>query len=355
MATVALLFGFVSVALTADGILLPHLSVASISAQRVFRDTIPSVADYTQTAHSQAQAIPVSSNTSLASPICGAAICGPNSNWVMWDTPFMQFDKMKATGNYGAYDFRSAGFATGVSRLFGEYTAIGLALGYDERKITGDSDPSAYARGDGDTFHATLYGGTGFGNFFVDAYAGFSWTSERISLAGTPGGYGNYNDSILSGGFKASYVWCLENEVRIAPYLGFDYSRLHNNPVAYHQGGQPVAIDRLSHNSAQLPIGVAVNRTFYSDFLAYGGNRSLWTPEIRAAVTPQFGARQIRNTVIGTSDIISSAPASRYIASIGTGMKIQINDRFILAIDYDYRFGKRYSSHLVTGTYGVSF
>ncbi|MDR1533486.1 MAG: autotransporter outer membrane beta-barrel domain-containing protein [Planctomycetota bacterium] len=351
--TLALIVSLAGSAFSAsDAPLTPAVSLASLSVQRVFRETIPSVSDYSQTAHSQAKAVTIESDRALASPICGATICGPNSNWVMWDTPFLQFDRITGdAGNFG-HDFRSSGFATGISRLFGEYKTLGLAIGYDERTLKGKGD--IHRRGKGDAFHAALYGGAGAGNFFLDAYAGFSWTSQRTdrwSFAPAGRSHGNYNDVILSGGLRASYVWCLENEVRITPHLGFDYARLHNNQYTESNGS---FVEKNSFNSAQLPIGVAVNRTFATGFLSPGANQTLLTPEIRAAFIPQFGSRSVRNEWSG-GDPAAARKTGRFPVAIGAGLKVQINDRFILAVDYDCRFAKNYTSQVVTGTYGISF
>ncbi|MDR3077922.1 MAG: autotransporter outer membrane beta-barrel domain-containing protein [Planctomycetota bacterium] len=332
----------------------PNISLASIAVQRVFRSTLPSVADYSQTAHTQAKAneAVVSSDYALASPICGASICGPNSNWVMWDTPFLLFDNKRARDGDWGYNSRSSGFATGLTRLFGEYKSIGLALGYDERSLKGRDGVGQ--REDGDAFHAALYGGIGIGDFFMDAYAGFSWTSQRANR-GAGAISANYNDAILSGGLKLSYVWCLPNEVRIAPAIGLDYSRLHSNAFAERGPGGDI-LGRADRSAAELPISLSVNRTFYSNFLAFGDNRSLWTPEARVSFAPQFGSRRAGVDSLSSGIRHESARAGRYQAAVGTGLKIQINNRFILALDYDYRFGDRgESSHLVTGTYGISF
>ncbi|MDR1519474.1 MAG: autotransporter outer membrane beta-barrel domain-containing protein [Planctomycetota bacterium] len=331
----------------------PTASLASISVQRIFKDTLPSVADYSQTAHSQAQAPSpaIGSETGLASPICGASICGPNSNWVMWDTPFMQFDRRDADSADFGYKFRSDGFATGISRLFGEYAAVGLALGYDRRKL--DGKDNAPQRSKGDAFHAAIYGGAGFGSLFVDAYAGFSWTSERGNNGAAAAISSNYGDSIFSGGIKASYVLTIAQEIRLVPHIGFDYSHLRNG--SYNEGGAGgQAVKAASHDFAQIPLGVAINKTFSSDFLNYAGNPSLWTPEIRAAFTPQIGSQRIRNEYWSGQDF-TAGNAGRYLASAGAGLKVQINDRFILGVDYDCRLAKKYRSHVITGTYGISF
>ena len=341
---------------SSPAVALPNVSLASISAQRAFRGSLPSVADYSQTAHTQARVrdVMTSSDYALASPICGASICGPNSNWVMWDTPFLLYDAKRARDDDWGYSSRSSGFATGISRMFGEYKSLGLAVGYDERSLKGRDGVSH--REDGDAFHAAVYGGVGVGSFFFDAYAGFSWTSQRTrrEVAGNRLG-GNYNDAILSGGLKLSYVWRLPNEVRISPSLGLDYSRLHSNTFI-ERGPGAETLDKSGRNAAELPISVSVNRTFYSDFLGFGDNRSLWTPEARVSFAPRFGSRRATADSLSSGVRFESTRASRRQVAVGTGLKVQINDRFILALDYDYRFGDRgESSHLVTGAYGISF
>lgn len=347
--------------------------LTSLSTQRIFRDTLPSVADYTQTAHRQA-------SENYCGPIAGS-ICQPGSKWVMWDTPFLQFDTRKSNDGYLGYKYEASGFATGITRLIGEYSAVGLALGYDAREQKGKD--GYHQKLKGDAFHAALYGGTNMGAFFFDAYAGFSWTSLRSNRkysypVGMPVNQdrdtinfmdndlrGNYNDNILSGGLKASYVWALPKETRIIPSIGLDYSRVHINSIQ-ETGLNAISqlrVDSETYNAVQMPITVAANRTFACDFLSFGGINSLWTPEVRGGWVPQFGKSRAEVTAYeyfpntnytGTFNSKSTDIGDSY-GTVGAGLKIQIKDKFIFALDYDYRFGKKYSSHVLTGTYGVSF
>ncbi len=128
--------------------------LTSLAAQREFRNTLPSIRNYSQTAHMRS----------------GANFCTPESNWVMWDTPFVTREKRDTNDGYLGYKTDIGGFATGISRLLGESSAIGLAAGYDHRKVS--NTDGYYWRGRSDAFHSALYGGTALGCFFFDAYAG---------------------------------------------------------------------------------------------------------------------------------------------------------------------------------------
>lgn len=341
--------------LYADGIL------TSLSTQRIFRDTLPSVADYTQTAHRQA-------SENYCGPIAGS-ICQPGSRWVMWDTPFMQMDRQKSRDGYLGYDYNSSGFATGITRLIGDYSAVGLAVGYDYRHQEGRD--GYFQKLKGDAFHAALYGGTNMGAFFFDGYAGFSWTSQRSRrlYMGAAGAddyneyRGNYNDNIFSAGLKASYVWALPGEARITPSVGLDFSRVHTNSFTEKGVGMNrLRVDSKTYNTAQLPVMIAANKTFSCGFLAFGGVNSLWTPEVRGGWVPEFGQKQpevnaFHYDIANRETRFSSKAIDRgnSYGVVGAGLKIQLKDKFIFAVDYDYRFGKKYSSHILTGTYGVSF
>jgi outer membrane autotransporter protein len=180
----------------------------------------------------------------------------------------------------------------------------------------------------------------------------------------------NYNDDVFSAGIKASYVWILGNEVRVTPSIGTDFShvklqsfdeRVHSdtNPVA----GQSPSLRSTgsSYTNIAVPVMVSINKTYGSDFLMFKGARSLWTPEVRAGWTPQFGSRHagaklsaINNPGIGEYKTQSNSTASSY-GTVGAGLKIKLADKFIFAVDYDYTFARDYANHSVTGMYGVSF
>ncbi len=332
----------------------------SISMQRIFREALPSVADYSQTAHRQ--------TTEENCGLVPGSICAPGKKWVMWDTPWIQKDKRKAKDGYLGYDYESSGFATGFTYLIDDKTAIGFALGYDYREQEGRE--GYYQKVKGDAFHAAIYGGKAIGAFFLDAYAGFSWTSQRAKrsyyasfsdeMLGTNG---NYNDHIFSAGLKARQVYIVGNDIRITPAIGFDFSRITtNNTTESGTARNRLQVEGDSYNSFQAPITVAINKTFQSNFLAFGGVCSLWTPEIRGGYIPQFGTKrsEVKAMVYNVADRpfsinSQSAKQTGSYGTVGAGMKIQIKDKFIFGIDYDYRFGSKYDSHVITGTYGVSF
>ena len=328
---------------------------ASLTMQRQFARVLPSIADYSQTAHKVSSA--------------NGSYCAPDANWVMWDTPFLTHEARRTNDDYMGYRNTSSGFATGISRMLGETTAVGLALGYDARKMT--NRDGYHWRNRADAFHAAIYGGTALGCLFVDGYAGYSrsWqrTERDMEFANDYARYhGNFNDTILSGGLKASYVLILPNEMRITPSIGLDYSYIRTGSF-YESGSRNTggvgywAVDKASHHSLQTPIMVSANRTFSANFLTFGGACSLWTPEVRAGYVTQFGAKRTSvraRTIDGSLPHKYSATSNEIGGSygtIGTGLKIKIRDKFIFAVDYDYTFGDKYSNHTVTGTYGVSF
>lgn len=334
----------------------------SISTQRIFREALPSVADYSQTAHRQDTG--AGENCGLVS----GSICAPGKRWVMWDTPWIQKDKRKSKDGYLGYDYESSGFATGFTYLLDDKTEIGFAVGYDYRELEGRDGYSQKVKGD--SFHAALYGGKAIGAVFFDAYAGFSWTSQRAKreyidsfTADQVGTNGNYNDTILSAGIKASQVYIVGNDIRITPAVGFDFSRIStNNTTETGSVRHRLQVAGDNYNSFQTPITVSINKTFQSNFLAFGGICSLWTPEVRGGYIPQFGTKRSEVTAINY-DVApqpfgftsQSAKQTGSYGTVGGGMKIQIKDRFIFGLDYDYRFGSKYDSHVITGTYGVSF
>ncbi len=287
------------------GELYADVMQGSVSIQREFRRALPSIYSYSQTAHRQERAdagfgsdaayANTAEITSEAYAICPTTMCAPGAKWVMWDVPWIMNETRDRNDGYMGYRSATSGFATGISYMLGEASAIGFAVGYDARKI--DARDSYHQRNRADALHLALYGGTNIGCLFLDGYAGWSraWNrAERtIDVIGTGQDIlkSNYDDDVFSAGLKASYVWILDNEVRITPSLGVDFShvklgsfdeRVHSN------AGSGVDTNLRSHGSGYtnlaVPVAVAVNKTYGSDFLMFKGARSLWTPEVRAPV-----------------------------------------------------------------------
>lgn len=344
-------FGVASVHAADEAALLPNMTMTSALAQRTFRNTLPSIVNYSQTAFATSSAsVKAGSPDAVAS--LTSSYCSPNSNWIMWDTPFIVSDTRKADAtNYG-YDSTLTGFSTGISRMLGQNSAIGLAVGYDSRRMS-NSDRNLWS-GRGDAFHAALYGGTAIGCFFLDAYAGFSYDRQRFDIWG--GGNtttGKFSDTILSAGLKASYVWILPNEMRIIPSLGLDFTHVRSGSFSANGGGASIDVESSRYSTIRTPVAVTVNRTFSSNFLSFGGYQSLWTPEFRAAWTPQFGATHATRSAPAMS--VNSYPRSSSYGTVGAGLKIKLRGKYIFGVDYDYTFANNYRNHTLTGTYGVSF
>ena len=349
-----------------NGDLYANAMVSSLSVQRVFRDAIPSFSDYSQTAHRQ--------NDHGAAGFCSAATCDPNHKWITWNTPFLQRDTRERTHHTLGYDLTARGFAAGITRLLGDSAFIGLAAGYDSREQK--ARDNYFQKLNADTFHSAIYGGAALGHFDVDVYAGYSWSSKRThrfvpknAIWYSVNNNANFNDGIWSSGIKGSYTWILPSDFRIVSTVGIDYSYLHQNEIQEQVKGtgshrNRLTIDSADYHSVQTPVTLAINKTFASDFLNLGGIASLWTPEVRAGWIPQFGSKHASVNAT-TYDVETHTPYSFVSQSaaiggvshgtVGAGLKIQIKDRFTLGIDYDYRFGKDYRSHVLAGTCGISF
>lgn len=335
--------------------LYADVMLGSLTAQRAFRSALPSIHTYSQTAHMTAFGNGVESDSALASTTVGG------KRWVMWDTPWLTHETNKKEDGYYGYKNVSSGFATGISRLIGDSSAVGLAIGYDARKLTNRGDYSWSARTD--ALHTALYGGTAIGCFFVDGYAGFSRSWHRsgrdvFGISNNPArSHGNYADTTLSAGVKASYVWILPNEFRLTPAIGLDYSYMRLGSFTENErnaGGITTnRIGREKAHFAQTPITVALNKTFSADFLKFKGFCSMWTPEVRGGWVPQFGDKRTSVKLGGIT--AKSATIGDSYGFVGGGMKIKLADRFIFGVDYNYSFRDKYTNHTVTGTYGVSF
>jgi hypothetical protein len=166
----------------ATGELYADVMQSSVSIQREFRRALPSIYSYSQTAHYQnradsgfSSADALANTTELNSGVyaaCPTTMCAPGSKWVMWDVPWMMRETRDYEDGFMGYRSSSSGFATGISRMLGESSAIGLAVGYDARKM--DARDDYHQRNRADALHLALYGGTNIGRLFLDGYAGWS-------------------------------------------------------------------------------------------------------------------------------------------------------------------------------------
>lgn len=354
----------------------PYANVmgTSVTIQREFRRALPSIYSYTQTAHYQDRADAGISGEAYANVdsqsyvVCPTTMCAPGKKWVMWDVPFYMNATQKATDGALGYSTAVSGFATGLSRMIGESSAIGIAVGYDARRMT--PKDGYHFRNRADTLHTAVYGGTNIGNFFLDGYAGWSRSWNRMEREVTDGGAfsginkANYKDNVYSAGLKLSYVWIFQNDVRITPSLGLDFShvrmdaineRSHStNFLTTHLRG-----DKSNYSSLAVPLMVSVNKTFASNILTFRGAQSLWTPEVRGGYVPVIGSKRTGvDMAFADGGRSWKTTGARYNGSYGTvggGLKMKLADKYIFEVAYDYTFGKKYNNHSVTGMYGVSF
>ncbi len=356
------------------GELYPDMMAASISAQREFRRALPSAYSYNQTAHYQRRAEVGSTGASTSDvgvPLAPNSMAAPGSRWVMWDVPFMMRETRRARDRHLGYNQSVSGFGTGATYLVGESGAIGFAVGYDSRKLTGRD--GYHMKNKADTLHLALYGGGAIGCFVFDGYAGYSRSWNRTERAVySPDGSGtyeqnkaNFGDTVLSAGMKISYVWIVPGDVRIVPSVGADFSHVRVDAFGERDWNEQNNASRLdigksTYGNVQVPVMVAVNRTYASSFLRSGGHCSLWTPEIRAGYVPQFGSKRAKASMrlANDRDIAYKAESASIADSYGTagaGLKIKLRDRFVLGIEYDVVFGKKYVNHSLTAMYGASF
>lgn len=372
-----------------SGDLFANMLGASINAQREFRRTLPSIFSYSQTAHYQNRAdAGVVSDGALANfasesyyTYCPATMCAPGSKWVMWDVPFYTKETHKREDNRLGYEQNVSGFSTGISRMIGEASAIGLAVGYDRRKFKTRDD--YVMENKGDTLHIALFGGTNIGCFFFDGYAGYSrtWnkTKRRIELNSiAPSNPDRYSearphDSVYSAGLKGSYVWILGNDMRITPSLGVDFSHVRSGSSAEKGTEMEIPSDqsfycsvgKSNFTSVAVPMMVSLNKTYSSGFLGFKGHNSLWTPEVRGGYVQQFGAKYATTDISYNngsprepdmwSFTAESTRFNRSYVTVGAGVKLKLADKFIFNLDYDYSVASKWNHHSLTAMYGVSF
>ncbi len=353
----------------------PDVMGASITIQRQFRRTLPSISSYGQTASSRYRADSGVSGHAFADVAdrdaryagCPTTMCVPDARWVMWDSPFYMRDNKKPADGFLGYSTAVAGFATGLTRMLGDSGAIGLAIGYDARRMT-PKGKGYHFRNKADTLHMALYGGTTLGNFSLDAYAGWSRSWNRMEREVLEDGdlfgifKGSNRDNVYSAGIKASYVWTLPNDTRITPSFGLDFSHVRMDAISDTSSPEwdsGLRSSETGYSNLAMPIMVSVNRTFGSDFLTFNGARSQWTPEVRAGYVPVIGRDHASIDFHSANNLdyfkTKSAKFTGSYGTIGSSLKVKLADKFMFEAAYDFTLGTKYQNHSVTGTFGVSF
>jgi outer membrane autotransporter protein len=315
---------------------------ASINAQREFRGALPSIYSYTRTARDQDRA--------------DAAA----SKWALWGTPFWTKEIQKADSGYLGYEQTVSGFAIGISRMIGESGMVGLAVGYDERKMTERDEYNM--ENEADTFHAALFGGTNIGNFFIDGYAGYSRSKNhsehdlyKTGFAFEQTNKADYSDTIWSAGAKVGYVWVLPNDMRITPSIGLDFSRISIDSFDERTvGASGTTVSGLggSYSGLAMPLMLTMNKMFASD-------NSTWALEVRGGYVPQFGDQRAEIGMMENNNFehytVKSGKLDESYGTVGGGLKVKLRDKHTIGIEYDYLFSDEYANHSLKATYSVSF
>ncbi|MCD8138614.1 MAG: autotransporter outer membrane beta-barrel domain-containing protein [Planctomycetaceae bacterium] len=252
--------------------------------------------------------------------------------------------------------------------MIGETSAIGFAVGYDARTLA--RKDGYHFRNKADTLHLALFGGTNIGNFFIDGYAGWSRAWNRMERETTDMGVrnslnkANYRDDVYSIGVKASYVWILQNDMRITLSVGLDFSHVRMEGIneRFHSGAsaaETLRSGRSTYNNFSIPVMVSASKTFSSNFMTFRGAPSLWTPEIRGGYVGVVGDKRpevdFRNDDKNLNFKTKGAKFTGSYGTVGAGLKVKFADKYIFAVDYDFTAGDKYRNHSITGMYGVSF
>jgi autotransporter-associated beta strand protein len=285
--------------------------------------------------------------------------------WNRWGTFTGDWRRRENIGQYSGYDFSSAGFAVGIDRTVTQKLLLGAAIGYDH----GWQDfKSIRSRSRIEAFRTMLYGSFYSGNYFLDAYGGYTKNCHRTkrhinidsinfadnslaSFAATA--RSRYEDDMASVGLEFGRMFQLSGTT-LTPYVGL-HGMILNSPSVTETGGDfaNLHVAKSKYRSLQFPIGIRANKSFVGK---YG---VLWMPEMRASFAREFADDSAR---VWTS--FAGAPGSEsfyadsgrwglHSGRVGGGVGALVANRFNFRFDYDYEIYSRMTVHSCGATLGV--
>ena len=234
------------------------------------------------------------------------------------------------------YDADTVGFTLGVDGKVGENTTVGVLFNYSDIEV--DANGAAGAESDIDAFQIGGYAGFDFGQLYVNAELGYSFSSvdNRRTAIGSPitgdsdvdGVYGSVNVGyeIDTGG------------VMITPNGGLRYAELSRDTFT-ENGGLGLTLDSEDAEFLEARIGLKVASKAETGFIPFAS--------VDYAYDLTSDPLSINGSFNGGADtftlIADEAGESRF--DIGAGLDFVNEGGLSIGAEYRGRFASDYQSH----------
>lgn len=272
-------------------------------------------------------------------------------------SPFGSWGRQDTRHGRSGYDLDAGGLALGCMRRCGRFY-YGLAAGYSRQrmKMTGFSGHM-----DADVAHTALFAGARFGDWFVEASAGYShyWNdSERnVTFPGTTNlrFAADFGQDIWSARLEAGRVFELCGDTRLIPGIGVDYAHARGRSLREKGPLSAMRIAGDGYDSLQLPISVHIDKRFRP-----APDKTL-APYLKAAWIPELGDRApgatatFVNAPVAGGFGVKATGRGRTLGRLSGGLKADLNRCVDIGVEYGFEFARSYKNHNLSVNFGVSF
>ena len=285
--------------------------------------------------------------------------------WNRWGTFTGGWQGREKIDQYSAYDLGAMGVALGIDRTITPNFLFGAGFGYD---YADQNFKTIESSAQIEAFRAMIYGSWYNGEFYVDAYGGYTKnfykTKRNVDFTKFEGGTlketlkGSYDDDMGSVGLEVGRIWQMEGYA-LAPSIGLHYIRLSSPSVTETLDGNGDGITNLfvekgDYESLRLPIGVKASRVFI------GSHNIAWTPEVRAFYTAELAddSVRVRTAFDSNRNVIFDAESGkwgRHSGRLGLGLGALVAHRLNVRLDYDFEMYNHTNVHVFMGAVGFQW
>ena len=295
-----------------------------------------------------------------------ASYCQPRANpiidyptlWASVDQSWMYQDDLDSLAGYR---FNTAGLNIGVDRHIDNYI-FGGVIRYDNGEMKLKSNRAT--KTETETVMASLYGSWAEGGMYITGglHAGYGWNESfsnyRTAFNSLTAKTDNYSTTLYGAHVETGYMWetsVVELPLRVTPYGGMGYAKMHRQATTEHGGGN---LDRhfrrgdwdLWEAAIGVKLAMPINRGSYiltpSADIAW--NRTLGDPR------NEHGDVNLLADPNGTWRV-SSMGANRSALRGSFGLNAHFFRNMDVGAAYDVEWRDSFWSHQVNVNFSLGF
>ncbi|MCE3255351.1 MAG: hypothetical protein K0R25_845 [Rickettsiaceae bacterium] len=285
--------------------------------------------------------------------ILGKAAGDNTNNTGIWGQVFGSNATQKDSGVGDGYNSKSQGFVMGGDKGIGKSGHLGMSVSYAQSSIKSEDQLRNI---DVDTYQLNVYGGNGFGKFFVNGVVGLSlndYSSSRIIPIQSLTANGSYKGQTYTTKVEGGMMQNLRYGFNIVPTLAAtfaynktdDYTETGAGALSLHRSESPT---EFFEGRAGVLLGY---NTIVRDFRV--------NPNIRAS----YGYDIIGDDQSSTNNFVGQTASFQAKATnvdqgslqLGVGLNIYTDDLVTIGLDYILESKSRYTSNSASARVRYNF